>query len=132
MPKHALRVLLAEDNAVNQQLTQHLLHHLGYHVDIVADGQEVLSALACQSYDVVLMDVQMPTLDGLETTRRIRVRMPQQKQPMVVALTASSRQSDREACFRAGMDLYMEKPLEVDTLREIMQMCAYESRIHHS
>src|SRR5262249_25286549 len=93
-----LRILLAEDNAVNQKLALRLLAQLGYRADVAGNGLEVLEALQRQTYDVVMMDVQMPELDGLEATRRIRAQWAPPAGPRIIAMTANAMQGDREAC----------------------------------
>jgi signal transduction histidine kinase/CheY-like chemotaxis protein len=113
---HPLRILLAEDNAVNQKLALRLLAQMGYRADVAANGLEVLAALARQWYDVILMDVQMPELDGLEATRRICQRWPRGARPRIIAMTANAMQGDREMCLEAGMDDYLAKPIRVDEL----------------
>ena len=111
-----LRILLAEDNVTNQKLALTLLSRLGYRADLAANGYETLQALKRQSYDVVLMDVQMPEMDGLEATRQLRLELPQDKQPYVIAMTANAMQGDREMCLAAGMDDYVSKPIRVEAL----------------
>jgi signal transduction histidine kinase/DNA-binding response OmpR family regulator/PAS domain-containing protein len=111
-----LRILLAEDNTTNQKLALHLLARMGYHADVAANGLEVLEALQRQLYDVVLMDVQMPEMDGLETTRHIRRELPEVQQPHVIAMTANAMQGDRELCLAAGMDDYVSKPIHIEEL----------------
>jgi signal transduction histidine kinase/DNA-binding response OmpR family regulator len=111
-----LRILLAEDNAVNQKLAVRILSQLGYRPDVASNGLEVLDALDRQHYDVVLMDVQMPELDGLEASRRIRTAYPEADQPRIVAMTANALQGDREICMEAGMDDYIGKPVRVEEL----------------
>ncbi len=110
------RILLAEDNPVNQKLAARLLSQLGYRVDVVGDGEEVLQSLARQRYDLVLMDVQMPQLDGLETTRRIRQEGSASQQPWIVAMTARAMAGDREECLAAGMNDYISKPIHMADL----------------
>jgi signal transduction histidine kinase/DNA-binding response OmpR family regulator/HPt (histidine-containing phosphotransfer) domain-containing protein len=114
--KQPLRILLAEDNATNQKLTLVVLKRLGYRADVAANGLEALRALERQSYDVVLMDMQMPEMDGLEATRRLRQELLPSQQPYVVAMTANAMQGDREQCLSAGMDDYISKPIRVEEL----------------
>jgi CheY-like chemotaxis protein len=111
-----LRILLAEDNPTNQKLATIILGRLGYTADLAANGLEVLQALQRQSYDVVLMDMQMPEMDGLEATRRIRSELPAARQPHIIAMTANAMQGDREACLAAGMNDYVSKPIRVEEL----------------
>ena len=110
-----LRILLAEDNAVNQKLALRLLQRMGHQADVVEDGRAAVAAVEGGSYDVVLMDVQMPEMDGLEATRQIRSRWP--KRPLrIVGLTANAMAGDREACLAAGMDDYVSKPIRPEEL----------------
>jgi PAS domain S-box-containing protein len=111
-----LRILLAEDNAMNQTVALGQLSRLGYKADVASNGLEALAALEHQEYDVVLMDVQMPELDGLDATRRICERWPPETRPHVVAMTANALPEDREACFAAGMNDYVSKPIRADEL----------------
>ena len=111
-----LRILLAEDNPVNQKLAVRLLERMGYKADIANNGLEAIAAIEDTDYDVVLMDVQMPELDGLEATRRIRERWPAPAGPHIVAMTANAMEGDREACLAAGMDDYIAKPIRPETL----------------
>ena len=111
-----LRILLAEDNAINQQLALLVLESMGYRADVVSNGQEAIEQVAAHHYDVVLMDVQMPEMDGLQATRAICARWPQGKRPRIVAMTANAMHGDREACLAAGMDDYLSKPIRVDEL----------------
>jgi CheY-like chemotaxis protein len=111
------RVLLAEDNLVNQKVAVHMLAALGFRPDVAADGLEVLDALNRQAYDVILMDVQMPEMDGLEATRRIVAGQPDPlKRPWIIALTANAVHGDREICLAAGMNDYLSKPLKKEDL----------------
>ncbi|MFF0373845.1 response regulator [Actinoplanes missouriensis] len=111
-----LRVLLAEDEQVNQQVAQFMLGKLGHRVDTVANGLEAVQALRTTEYDVVLMDVQMPVLDGLDATRLIRADLPADRQPHIIAMTASVRVEDRTACRAAGMNDYLSKPIRCPEL----------------
>ncbi len=115
-----LKILLAEDNAVNQRMAILMLRKLGYHADSVANGIEVLSALDRQPYDLILMDVQMPEMDGLEATREIRRRWGKNS-PKIVALTAHAIAGDREKCLLAGMDDYISKPISLLDLKQAIE-----------
>jgi CheY-like chemotaxis protein len=114
--KFPLRLLLAEDNATNQKLALRLLARMGYRADVAANGLEALQALERQTYDVVLMDMQMPEMDGLEATRHIHQRWPGQQHPYIIAMTANAMEGDREMCLAAGMDDYISKPIRVEAL----------------
>jgi CheY-like chemotaxis protein len=119
-----LRILLVEDNLVNQKLAARLLERLGYQVDLAANGLEALDALRRQAYDVVLMDVLMPEMDGMEATRRIRQEMAKGQQPHIIAVTANAMKEDREKYLSAGMDDYLSKPIRVQELVEALSKCA--------
>ncbi len=116
----SLRVLLAEDNVVNQKVALRMLARRGVRADVVATGQEALDALHRSPYDLVLMDVQMPVMDGLEATRRIRAELPAERQPHIVAMTANAMEGDRERCLAAGMDGYIAKPVRPEDLAEVV------------
>ena len=121
-----LRILVAEDNATNRMVALHLLARLGYQADVAGDGWEVLEALGRQPYDVILMDVQMPGLDGLEATRRIRAIAAEpdhRPAPYIIAMTANAIQGDREACLAAGMQDYISKPVRVPILVDALRRC---------
>jgi signal transduction histidine kinase/DNA-binding response OmpR family regulator/putative methionine-R-sulfoxide reductase with GAF domain len=114
--RHPLRILLAEDNPVNQKLAMRLLERMGYAADLATNGSEAVEAVERGGYDVVLMDVQMPELDGLEATRRIRAARPAADGPHIVAMTANALEGDRETCLAAGMNDYVAKPIRPDAL----------------
>jgi signal transduction histidine kinase/DNA-binding response OmpR family regulator/HPt (histidine-containing phosphotransfer) domain-containing protein len=118
-----LRILLAEDNVVNQKVGLLLLQRLGYRADVVSNGLEVLEALRRQPYDVVLMDVQMPQLDGLAATQRICQEWSPPQRPRLIALTANAMQGDREMCLSAGMNDYISKPLRLQELARALSQC---------
>jgi CheY-like chemotaxis protein len=121
--RHPLRILLAEDNAVNQKLALRLLGQMGYRADAAANGIEAIRAVDRQPYDVILMDVQMPEMDGLEATRQICARWPREERPRIVAMTANAMQGDREMCLEAGMDDYLSKPIRVEELVNALSQC---------
>jgi CheY-like chemotaxis protein len=124
--RHPLRILLAEDNVVNQKLALRLLQQMGYRADVAANGIEAIEAIERQTYDVVLMDVQMPEMDGLEASRRITARWQPDARPRIVAMTANAMAGDREECLAAGMDDYITKPIRVDAL--VKALLGVESR----
>ena len=107
---------MVEDNAVNQQLVLLMLQKVGYRADVAANGVEALEALERQPYDAILMDVEMPEMDGLEASRRIHRRWPREERPHIIAVTANAMQGERELCIQAGMDDYIAKPIHVDEL----------------
>jgi CheY-like chemotaxis protein len=111
---HPLSILVAEDNPVNQKLAERVLSKLGYKPEIAANGHEALSAITMKHYDLILMDVQMPEMDGLEATQKIRANGG--NQPIIIAMTANAMQGDREICLRAGMDDYISKPIKIEDL----------------
>jgi signal transduction histidine kinase/HPt (histidine-containing phosphotransfer) domain-containing protein len=123
-----LQMLLAEDNVINQKVASRLLLQLGYKVDIANNGLEAIQALEKRPYDLVFMDVQMPILDGLEATRRIRQRQTEASAPepfrqpiYIIAMTANAMQGDREKCIAAGMNDYLSKPVRPEALQEAIK-----------
>ncbi len=118
-----LRILVAEDNVVNQQLALLLLKKMGYGADVAANGLEALEALERKPYDVVLMDVQMPVMDGLDATRQIHRRWPDGPRPHIIAATANAMQEERNACLAAGMDDYLSKPIRMEELAGALSRC---------
>ncbi|MEM1427173.1 MAG: response regulator, partial [Cyanobacteria bacterium P01_H01_bin.130] len=121
--RHPLRILLADDHAVNQKVALQILGRMGYRADVAGNGLEVLEALRRQTYDVVLMDVQMPEMDGLTATRRIREDYMPEMQPRIIAMTANAMQGDRESCLDAGMDDYISKPIRFPQLAGVLSDC---------
>ncbi|MDD4651925.1 MAG: response regulator [Methanothrix sp.] len=116
--RHDLRILVAEDNPVNQKVALSMLKRIGYRADVAINGIEALKALERQHYDVVLMDVQMPEMDGFEATRRIRSSGIKTR---IIAITAHALNGDREACLSEGMDGYISKPIRMDELQEALE-----------
>lgn len=112
-------LLIAEDNFINQKVILHLLQKMGYTPDVSANGHEVLDAISRHKYDMILMDVQMPEMDGLETTRFIRANLT--VQPIIIAMTANAMVEDREACMQAGMDDYLSKPMKLSEIITVFE-----------
>jgi CheY-like chemotaxis protein len=122
-PSARLRILLAEDNEINQTVALRLLERLGQQADVAANGREVLDRLERAPYDVILMDVQMPAMDGLEASRAVCRRWPPERRPRIVAMTAEAMEGDRERCLAAGMDDYLVKPVRLEELRRALAAC---------
>jgi CheY-like chemotaxis protein len=121
--RRPLRILLAEDNVVNQKVAVRLLERMGYRPDVASNGLEALDAVHRQQYDVVLMDIQMPEMDGLEASRRIISEFDAPKRPRLVALTANVLKGDQQLCLEAGMDDYLAKPLDLVHLKDALLRC---------
>ena len=117
--EHPLRILLAEDNAVNQKLALRILEQMGYRADVASNGIEAIESIERQVYDVILMDVQMPDMDGLDATRTIR-KLTKVTQPHIIAMTANAMEGDREMCLAAGMNDYISKPIRIPELVEAL------------
>ena len=126
--KFPLKILLAEDNIVNQKVAIRFLERLGYKIDAVANGIEALESMYRKNYDVILMDVNMPEMDGLTATKRIILEFPQS--PWIIALTASAFESDRDICLQAGMRDYMSKPIQVQDLIQALEQAYINKRQH--
>jgi CheY-like chemotaxis protein len=122
---YPLRILLAEDNLVNQKVALKILGRMGYRADVVSNGIEAVDAVERQTYDVILMDVQMPVMDGLEATARIRQKL-RERHPWIIALTANALQGDREKYLGVGMDDYVSKPIRVDELSKALRHAAIQ------
>ncbi|MBL7700481.1 MAG: response regulator [Chitinophagaceae bacterium] len=114
-----LKILIAEDDDMNSQLALMLLKRLGYEADYAGNGKEVLEIVSEKKYDLILMDVQMPEMDGLEATRMIRLCL--NEQPVIIAMTANAMDGDRDACLKAGMDDYLSKPVNVEELMQALE-----------
>ena len=124
-PKHeeSISILLAEDNPVNEKVAQMMLKRLGYKADVASNGLDVLNLLNAKRYDLILMDIQMPQMDGLEATRIIREKMQPIDRPCIIAMTAYALEGDKEACLKAGMDDYISKPIQLKELENVLQRC---------
>ncbi len=114
------RVLVAEDDATSQDIVLLMLDRLGYHADVASDGAEAVSAFQTSFYDIVLMDVRMPRMDGMEAARQIRADLDSREQPTIIAMTADTTAQCREECLRAGMDRHLAKPLRIDDLAALL------------
>jgi two-component system sensor histidine kinase/response regulator len=113
------RILMAEDNRINQRLGTLILQRAGFVIDVVSDGIEAVEAHKADPYDVILMDCQMPTMDGFEASRQIRLL--QMKQPVIIAVTANALLGERERCLQAGMDDYLSKPFQAEQLIAVVK-----------
>ncbi|MBH8574095.1 PAS domain S-box protein [Nostocaceae cyanobacterium CENA369] len=123
LEQQSLRILLAEDTIMNQKVALLMLKKIGYQADVVANGLEVLEALRQQLYDVVLMDINMPEMDGLEASRRICQGWEVSSRPYIIAMTANAMRGDRESCLAAGMDDYISKPVQIKELTQALSKC---------
>jgi CheY-like chemotaxis protein len=122
-----LKVLVAEDNSTNQKVIRLLLRRLGIEADLVANGLEAVNASSAQAYDIILLDIQMPVMDGLEAARQIR-KQALSSRPFIIALTANVFREDRDATVAAGMDGYLSKPVSLSRLRETFSSIALPRR----
>ena len=122
-----LHLLLVEDNLVNQKVALRILDRLGYRADVAANGLEAIEAIQRQPYDIVLMDIHMPEMDGLEATRHICQTWSQRERPIIIAMTANAMQGDREECLRAGMDDYISKPVKIEELSHVLETWGLKS-----
>jgi CheY-like chemotaxis protein len=121
--QHPLKILLAEDSLVNLKITLWFLKKLGYRADVAFTGIEAIDALKRQAYDVILMDAEMPEMDGREATIEIRKEFPASQQPHIIAMTANSSQGDRENFLSIGMNDYISKPLRLDEMIRALSAC---------
>ncbi len=117
--EHKPRILMAEDNAINQRVGQLILQRAGFHIDLVSDGSEAVTAQGAEAYDLILMDCQMPTMDGFEASRRIRQLAG--RQPVIIAVTANALAGERERCLEAGMNDYLSKPFQAEQLVSVVK-----------
>ncbi|MEI8327217.1 MAG: ATP-binding protein, partial [Betaproteobacteria bacterium] len=123
-PGRSLKILLVEDHPINQKLATTLLQKWGHDVTLAMDGQEAVDLFPCAVWDLVLMDVQMPVMGGLEATRLIRASEPRKRRTPIVAMTANAMESDRQACLDAGMDEHLGKPFSAAALQQLLQRCS--------
>ena len=126
--KLPLRLLVVDDNAINQKVALKMLQQFGYQADVAANGHEAIQAVSARPYDIAFMDVQMPEMDGLEATRRIRLLPPHASSTVVVAMTANAMRGDRERCLEAGMDDYIPKPVRPPELQAALERWGREAR----
>ncbi len=126
---HPLEILVAEDNAINQKIIQGILNRHSYQPKMVENGRLALESIRQRTYDIILMDIQMPEMDGMEATRRIRQEFPAGKQPLIIALTADALQKSRKEYMEAGMDDVLYKPVQT---RKLMELLAKSKRIERS
>lgn len=119
LPAMGRRILLVEDNVVNQQVTLKMLAHLGWEADVAANGERAVESASACRYELVLMDLQMPVMDGLQATRRIRA-LPGGDALRIVAMTANAMEGDRDSCLAAGMDDYLAKPVKLQELERVL------------
>jgi CheY-like chemotaxis protein len=126
--RYPLRILVADDNRVNQKVASSFLEKLGYHVEVVGDGLEVLRALERKSYDIVFLDIHMPEMDGYEAARQIQKRWPAENRPRIIAMTGNAMQGDRQRCLESGMDDYIAKPVRIEDLRAALERWGGASR----
>jgi len=119
---HPLRILIVEDNIINQKLIERILHNLGYKTDTVSDGIKVFDMLASKKYNLILMDVRMPEMDGLEATQLIRKMSAEQ--PYIIAMTANAMASDKEECLQSGMNDYLSKPMRMEEITKKLKIAA--------
>ena len=127
--RHPLRILVAEDNPVNVKLISIIMRRLGYRIDVAGNGLEVIAALRRQPYDVILMDVQMPEMDGIEATRRIVREWHSPKRPRIIALTAGVMPQERQECLDAGIEEFLTKPIVLGQLIDALARCTPITRL---
>ena len=118
-PEDSPRILMAEDNQINQRVGKLILQRAGFNIDLVGDGREALEAHKTRPYDLILMDCQMPIMDGFEASRQIRSL--DQQQPVIIAVTANALVGEREKCLNAGMDDYLSKPFQAEQLVAVVK-----------
>jgi CheY-like chemotaxis protein/signal transduction histidine kinase len=126
--KYPMHILIAEDNPINQQFAVKILNRLGYKPEVANNGEEVLEIVSQENFDLILMDVEMPGMDGLEATRMIRLCL--ELQPVIIAMTANAMQGDREICLQSGMDDYLSKPVELEELIGILEKWALQVKVN--
>ncbi len=131
MPERITSLFQQDLHGINQQVLRHLLAKIGYQADVVATGSEVLAACHHRSYDVILMDVQMPEMDGLAATRHLRKTLPKTRQPWIIALTAYALEGDREMCLQAGMNDYLSKPVKEEELARKLWSVTHQALPHN-
>jgi CheY-like chemotaxis protein len=126
-----MKILLVEDNKMNQKVALKLLERLGYSAELAENGLEALKRVRSEGFDLLFMDMMMPGMDGLETTREIRSDESIGRQPLIIAFTANATTEDRKACLDAGMDDYISKPVSSEMLANILDRAKREARTRH-
>jgi CheY-like chemotaxis protein len=116
---YPMEILIAEDNLINQKLAVRILTKMGYDPQVVSNGHEALNAMLVKKYDMVLMDIQMPEMDGLEATHFIRENLAHQ--PVIIAMTANAMSEDKDNCLKAGMDDYLSKPMKIGDIMDVLE-----------
>lgn len=116
-----IKVLLVDDHPVNQKVASTMLRKLGYPYELAKNGEEAVAAAGSGEFHLILMDIQMPVMDGIEATRRIRADLPQEIQPIIVAVTANTTEGDRNACFDAGMNDFLSKPITKSAIEKSIE-----------
>ncbi len=129
--REQFRILVADDNEINQKLSLRLLEKLGYMVDVATDGNQAVEMAQGKWYDLILMDIQMPVMDGLEAARRILEELPSEEKPVIVAMTANVLSGERERCLEAGMKDFISKPVQLETLKKMIERYCVTPSVHY-
>jgi CheY-like chemotaxis protein len=126
-----IQILVVEDNLINQKLIIRILKLIGAVIEVANNGVEALQAVQKKKYDIVFMDIQMPEMDGIEATKRIRAEVSKEYQPIIIAMTANTLLGDRETCIEAGMNDYLSKPINIDEVKRVLQKW-YQTKLNRN